>query len=90
MKLIRERYLTTRPQHGNDDDDVDAEQSDTTMYSSQTETEYTQTDTEGEMTERSAKIRKERDFPNIVDMLALCYMSCMILRIPLSVGNLFR
>ena len=86
MKLIRERYLATQPH-----DDDGGEQSDTTMYSSQTETEYTtRTDTEGESMGKSARIRAERDFPNVVDMLALCYMACMVLRIPLSVGTLYR
>ena len=89
MVLVREQYLAKN--YGHDD----GEDSDTTMYSSQTETEYTQTEneetTDASGTEgRPVQIRKERDFPHIVDMLGLCYFSCMILRVPLSVGTLFR
>ena len=54
------------------------------MYSSQTEA----SETEDESTEKLG--RREKDMPTVIDILGLCYIGMMLLRLPLSLGELHR
>ena len=64
--------------------DTDEEQ---LLFSSQTE----QTDTENEASTVSGKMgRKEKSMPGLIDTLGLCYLGAMLLRVPLSIGELHK
>ena len=54
------------------------------MYSSQTEF----SDAEDEQIERLG--RREKDMPTLIDILGLCYMGMMLLRLPVSLGELHK
>ena len=62
------------------------------MFSSQTDGEKgAETEDEGqEVKSEGGKLKKERLYPSLVDSLAICYMGIMLLRIPISLGDIYR
>ena len=54
------------------------------MYSSQTEA----SETEDEPAEKVGK--REKEMPTLIDILGLCYMGMILLRLPASLGELHR
>jgi RNA polymerase I-specific transcription initiation factor RRN7 len=64
---------------------LEADDEEARTYSSQTEGESaSETDT------GKAKNDKERFLPKLIDSLALCYMAMVLLRLPISIGDLCR
>ena len=66
-------------------DDESASDGETRLYSSQTET----TETQFESTVEGGR-KKERVVPLLVDTLSLCYLAMILLRAPISLGDLQR
>ena len=58
--------------------------SESRLYSSQTEP----SETEDESTE--VKGRREKHLPSLIDTLGVCYIGMMLLRMPISLGDLYK
>ena len=58
---------------------------DSRLYSSQPET----TENEDESTAEKQR-KKERGMPRLVETLGLCYLAMMLLRVPISLGDLHK
>ena len=57
--------------------------SESQLYSSQTNP----SETEGEST--NVKAKREKHLPRLIDTLGVCYIAMMLLKIPVSLGDLY-
>lgn len=88
-RLIRNQYvvrelwdLRLQTLSGRLDDPLDSE-GDSEVFSSQQETE-----TE---TEESARFSgKSLKWPRLVDTIALCYVAALLMRLPITIGDMYR
>ena len=62
---------------------IDNVQGDTQLFSSQAES--TETENTG-----ARKAKYSRQFPKLIDTLSLCYLAAVLLRLPISIGDLHR
>ena len=69
----------------NDDDDND----DDTLYSSQPQ-DGKEIEDENEDAGRTWKVRGEGDMPLLIETLGLCYLGTILLRLPVSIGEIHR
>lgn len=95
--MIEERFAARNPDveedSGADEIEGGSSGAETRLYSSQSDWEETEAETEGEGEREKADSRtpkQERVWPSVTESLALCYMAAMLLRLPLSVGDLHR
>jgi RNA polymerase I-specific transcription initiation factor RRN7 len=72
-------------------DDSQEEDDATQLFSSQAPTAAATTDAEDETDqETSLTARKPTDNPRLVETLGLCYLAALLLRLPVSIGDIHR
>ena len=88
LPLIQDRYSASLPVVDENIDDEDGENtiSERKLFSSQNEDE----DDEEAGREYVRTTGKNRVYPSIVDTLALCYMGMMLLRLSVSICDIYR
>ena len=94
LPLIEERFSAKYPiveeESGADETEGGSSGAETKLFSSQ-DVEDTEVETEGEGKKADQDApRTERIWPSVTESLALCYMGLMLLRLPVSVGDLHR
>lgn len=102
IDLIEEKFVADQPNINEDEgDETSGGEEGLRMFSSQTDVdttagETTAGETEDERVELGRKRRKkgerkkERAYPSLVDSLGMCYMAMMVLRLPVSLGDIYR
>lgn len=91
LPLIQGKFVASQPDVTDDETGGSASEGEPRMYSSRAETEdATAGETYDEEGERRGKRKSERAYPSLVDSLALCYMGMMLLRMPISLGDMYR
>ena len=90
LPLIQEKFFESQPGLSADEGD-ERSGGEAKLYSSQLETDDTAAETEDEDHDvPGGKRKSERTTPSLVDSLALCYMGLMVLRVPVSLGEMYR
>ena len=88
---MQEKYVASNPS-AIEDEENETGDSQPKMFSSQTDAE----DTLGGSAEEEegapvgGRRKKEGTHPTLTDSLSLCYMGIMLLRMPISLGDMFR
>ncbi|KAI7925886.1 hypothetical protein M0657_003996 [Pyricularia oryzae] len=94
LKTVSEAERDEDLQPGGERSETDG--SETKMFSSGGESEARRTDRSGTGTRGSSRARSwtseigvKRSLPRLIDTLGLCYLGCLLMRLPVRVGDLF-